>query len=1390
MSKGIYRDSPGIIPEGFGRYNRNVVINKEGKFITNENGFQETLELLGVIYLGRIETYKETIAFYVDKEGADPKSYILRIDEGVEIIIADAVLNFNRENPIEGVFQYSQNGDLVIAWWDGVSNTSNTPKILNVDCLPFKLNDNKGLLNPADVNLIQLFPLFSCPTVTAIDEQVGTGVLQTGAYFFFTYYELNDGDKIGYCFVGNSYYVHPGDVEVYADVEGDEGGIATTKSVEVTVSNINQSFTKIGIGVAHVAKGVTRFYDYGSQIISSETLSFVLNGNAEGEVTLESISNARAYYEKVATGTVINNRLYLGNFKTSENGDLFEYFKDATVEWVYNDNSIVNLETYPISSKDSELLFFNKTFLPDEVYALYVKVQYNNGNIEIYPLVGREKRNEITWENHSDEGYPTGGSSSDLIVNEDQLISDIIEDVRENNPSNNIENLEQITNISSQAKVFHVLDTSDSDGTMGYWEQGTEVYPECYGDLAGQPVRYFKMPSLEALKKYKVEAGEDDIFFKNTSVKGPLNGVVHVADLNMSDNFTGAIRGRIYNYDNIDFPASVNGSYEPVDVREIAMDPGLYDYNATPNDIFYRNGIQVFSNQIVDVLYQFTRNADMGRVLEMNVVILDSEHNVVDIPVREDFLIYPDTEYYGEHLYENISLEAGQILVLLSAERFLGDDSSTNQRGRVDTFVRFHDDLSAGSNVYARNLGVKVSNINLPQSVKDKVDHIELCYAKRGSFNSLVKGMSIVTTNGVTGHEYIKLAGDSVRMHSFEALVDKPSLISYIKTHFRGEPTETALVNGHLYQGVHEDIDASDYRTIRAIINKTYAPENVDLGSFDNTNREEALLLTITGEMEAMSTAPNYNLVFATLYSFLLDVYDGLERNVIVRTGSKIMTSSTELTSYGGDGFITPYSFRYNTDTDIHVYNFPVYSRLNIALRKEGDDEWEKIYPLTADPTDYTPELGADGDIRNHGNYIDYNFDYNSLLDFENLNAFIVRCTSECNDIITAFPYRVHRSVQYGNESNVIRWRNFLLDDYYEMPRESGEIIALNNLNNSLAIHMRNDLYIAQNKDTLRAEELTIALGNSDIFTTTPERIMFGAEGYLGCINKWSICIYKGMYVFVNTVRGRAFMLDQGGVKEISQAGMFSEFRDNFKNIPDNPFAGNGVVTGYDTDLDRFLITKIIRNGLNIDKDKSVTYSIYPNGTQGELQWLADHDYFPSSYWQRNGQMYAIAQTEEGFTVYLMNHSGNFSNFGSEVKNSFIEVCIHTKTNENWDTVAWKTLVKDVIGNYIDDTFDQIFIRNDHQATNIIDIQIEGLTKLSKNVRRVKDYYHFNQIIDSKLDAIGKVVNDNGEIVLAELKTLPGAFNKKKFRSEYIIVRLIFDNTKNRSFFLMDVKAE
>lgn len=596
-------------------------------------------------------------------------------------------------------------------------------------------------------------------------------------------------------------------------------------------------------------------------------------------------------------------------------------------------------------------------------------------------------------------------------------------------------------------------------------------------------------------------------------------------------------------------------------------------------------------------------------------------------------------------------------------------------------------------------------------------------------------------------------------------------------------------------------------------------------------------------------SSDNTIFTLANFCSFKLDVYNSFLNQQVVSTGKLIDVNDTDIFRnkiYGGDVYVNLYGItRYegtpvepNKDNEedwgrgnefwYHLY--PCYSVSNIGLQHHGKELEEFNFPYfnlidnvygrgsaykgigkTDNGSKWRKIIAASGGTvvysKDFPNWIGYNNDYSSVNDIYIIQNIFDPAIPE----ITSFPYRVASGLLLPAEGQFVGWRVFPVSSYIEMPKNRGIGWNLIVDNNDLLVSMKYGLFVFRKKDELDIDGNVIALGSANLFENKPDEVMYGEqEGTIGNQSMFanSQCTYG--ILFVDKERGRVFLYNKYKAREISALGMTKWFDYNLKynstdavqGSPtyledfneDNPYQGKGIQAIWDNKSERFIISKKANVLFTISYSPNLNY-IQDIGFIGG--WLSFHSYTPDCLFILNKELYSIKYGTVvigevdyiGSLLYKHNSTkGTFYGILYTCKIDLI-VCNPENVNKLFDSVQWNTTVKSTSDNPTSGTFNKIVIFTNDKHSDLITLVEQTFT--TGNVRKISDSWHFSMFRDVLKTKTTSLINDLNidelsSETIAENDLETDWFKKAWFKTPYILIRLIFNNTSDKSLLLHD----
>lgn len=304
-------------------------------------------------------------------------------------VVNNSCLNFKTTHPITGEFRIVNGCERKIYFRDSL----NSDKHLNIDkwlrdseCQEFECN--KHLFNP----------LVTEPCIDLISINDSGGSLALGQYFFQVEIldenlnliyrsDLSKPVSIVDELSGDNYYNIDGGVNI--EIYPNEGVPKTSKSISLSVSNLNTDFAYIRFNVRyyHTGDGKTSSSHVVNTLIpiSDSTLDFTYLGflpDSNGDYLIDNdiTVTSKVILDRSSAFEQVQGRLLRANLNEPYY-DPSEFQKIASkiwVEWITEDVEIDNQKSLG-NPKNSKTYWLDTSFMDDEIYAFSIGFELDNG---------------------------------------------------------------------------------------------------------------------------------------------------------------------------------------------------------------------------------------------------------------------------------------------------------------------------------------------------------------------------------------------------------------------------------------------------------------------------------------------------------------------------------------------------------------------------------------------------------------------------------------------------------------------------------------------------------------------------------------------------------------------------------------------------------------------------------------------------------------------------------------------------------------------------------------------------------------------------------------------------------------------------------------------------
>lgn len=1251
---------------GSWRHGRNAII-QSGKII-NEPGFTLLIDTLPGANIGQIVLDSNLVAVF-QVNGANSEIYIVDLTNiTTRLITSNTDFDFSVDHPISGEYYRNAKGEIVLAWTD--NHTS--PRIMNIETAYVDTD-----------KLTRLYLKYELPTLDSVVIQDTGGSLLTGSHFLTTAYISIDDSQTQYSPILGPFLVTDNTrAEIGDKYDGAEAGKQSSKSMEVTFTNVDTDYKYLIIALVSRIGGVTTAKQVKKVTISTSTITTTILGSENiGTVSLEDIVIGTDVYDKVAAMTQINNQLFMANLTKVEE----ESFQLAALDIVVNYET--TLEDITATDDNNPKLKPTKGFAHNEIYALFVHLVKSDGTITRgFHIPGRT----VAVYNNSD--FP---EFNGIYENQNVTVA----------AGSHIDRAVEIGGSSS--KIFQFFDTAENtnaDTNMQYHEN-EETYPNSpeFGILANQPIRHHKFPSIGHIKSRDYPS--DAIF-----------GTKKLTRLNIKVS-------------NVVLPAGYIGYYISAAKRN-------------------------FTNSTI---------------------------------IAQDIMLYSGRrDLYGTAYWTT----CGNWNII---EPHNGNLFADYGRLRIHAFDLFINRPAVAPNYVEAELTWRNRDISVPYNFGSKTGGSIL--QSGGSFTPPTHHEKIESVNGTTLTDEQQrqdiLVIDNVKGNVAVEVTNPKKRFTSV-SQFKYMPGNTSDGLGDL-----NNLTAEEAASVRMVHGDIFGFNGLTLRAYNGTN--ERLAKQFTGGVGTAGVPEEVSYLY-NLKQYKSSIYEDMFNQSIYLIHSKMakpIDETTEISIEGGDVIISDMSFicygpqspgDARPNCGVRVVRRHIVESVNFAsYRYQSSDVSSNFYPETE------PFPFAMLDKSKPWNQWAYNKDYSSVND---LNSLIVNNPEENLHFNTGFPYRIVRSnIDQVEERGINNWRSFPIRNYYEMPKNRGEIINIKGIGDILVINQRYAFSRTRNNVKLATSAGEVYAGTGDIFKIPPEELTPTEEGYAGCQHKFGCLLTKAGYMFTDAEQGMVFLLTDK-LEEISAKGNSAFFFDSLANMGDNPFNGSGLTIGWDSEYNRIVLSRT--------DDFTLSYSLdVPTGG-----WAFDHDYHPDSlfhtryglYSFKGGKIYKNDAVDKKATYYddtiyptsivgvfnrttKTERSSDYQDGGDSRKLSFM-----------FTDIKWKSEVTNFRGGIqTKETLTQLFLYNSFQGTDLIELANFLTPSLNTyNLRKTAGIWHFNKFRDLVIDATAPIA-DNYLPITGNINANKPFQLKRRFIDHYLAVNFIYDNQpvdgEQRNLYLYEVDA-
>jgi len=1346
-------------PEGSHSFALNAIpetISGDRGFISNEPGNLQCLNFNGYSVIGSINLNNgENVLFGTN--GTNSRIYLQK-DCTLTLLVDASCLNFSDLYPVTGVAKIRKGCNRVIYFRDSF----NSDRSIDIDEILNNPSDNRYYDGSWKCELFKLAPDFEFPCLDYIRTNNSGGNLKLGVYQFGIALGDEDLNFTSVLSVTQPIPIISGTLN--SDNNSLEGGDPnfegpTTKSIDLTVLNLDLDYNYIKFYVIETIGGVITAYEADTLAINNTSLNYTYRGldyNSAIVVELEKINNPFIVYDKSKTMEQHDNRLLRANLKerTIDNS-VFQRAANlvktryVTKPVVYTGNSSVFSGDYYVD---------NRSYMRDEVYALSISAVFTDGTESPkYHIPGRvldkdwndgdlpaatdpfaqngtkqhNRKDPLTgWDSTtynvvSTLTFPTISGSVqnwlNISLNPDEVSSEDVEPL--NKTVGDTVKRWQLYNTSYIDEINTLSSTYYTKGQLSYWESeyaypntedcaGNRIYPE--GNI-----RHHKMPDT-TLEPHFIDDGSNT-YILSLGLEFNLQAFIAFLQSNLGSSFN-EIRG--------------------FKIARSKRDRG--NKSVIDKGIAYRCMEMSYSktNTSSNVDQYIIQTSGYNRHKELN-------KNINEIRFRSFGVPYQNTDIMPNEITFDSDISNSQDAALKHTYEYLGIHNPKSQYNKENQFqfIKMEKEMFAPYEIW----GSTPSFAN-----NDSRISFRAVYNNR-STNPNLKG---------TPYQYFtnRLKKDSSYIPANENITfDSKRVIN---------KTNQEVLLAKLQNFMDISGDGTSYGG---------GPEELD-GSSVGTE------ININGNAIDDYTSKAY---YISLKDYNPSQYGQLHGIIYYDINTCLInTNATTEVLFGGDIFISQMSFRKTytdqnfSDADERVWHtsyvtYYVESEINCKLRHEGYDgsaaQWYYPYHgVTNDAifdvifrNDFTLMSLVDQDasigdcIDNYltGNYCFNQYNYNQDYSQEQIYQpkFPLNLGYDyCSSCINEYPNRIVYSEKSYQEEIFDNYRKFLPNNYRDIQANTGEIQNIFKESDNLYIRTLHSLWFVPSKyQNLETTQGTINIGTGELFSIPPKEITSTKYGYNGGQTTLDLVINEYGAFYADSATGIVFQVggEQAQVEISKTGGNRIWFEQNLpfnllKHSPAFPYVdsptsktGIGLIGYYDSQFRRYILTKrdyypVFPDTSTFDPSDNTWYVGY-NGTQISIndpynspfyfenrswtisyyledkKWVSWHSYIPNFAWGDLSNFYSYIKTNN----YIWQHNkGDYGNFYGTKYPHIIEYVVTkdpttTKINNSISyisTVSEYNPTYKFWNNVTNKTFNQALFYNERQSTGLLDVTVKN----------------------------------------------------------------------------------
>jgi hypothetical protein len=183
-------------------------------------------------------------------------------------------------------------------------------------------------------------------------------------------------------------------------------------------------------------------------------------------------------------------------------------------------------------------------------------------------------------------------------------------------------------------------------------------------------------------------------------------------------------------------------------------------------------------------------------------------------------------------------------------------------------------------------------------------------------------------------------------------------------------------------------------------------------------------------------------------------------------------------------------------------------------------------------------------------------------------------------------------------------------------------------------------------------------------------------------------------------------------------------------------------------------------------------------------QFVSFHSFIPINICGDRKNIYSMEDQD----IYIYNQDNMSLYFGNQY-DSYIDVVLSNDQVFKLQAIYWDSNFRTLSGvDLYDKTFTSIALYNNKNCTGLLDLTNNRF----KTNRGIKNLWHFNNIRDNIINKNQAFITTDRELIDANIANntnkIKNFFDKSKFFSNFVVVRLHYNNIEQLKFYLNTIK--